>query len=508
MNRRCLMGGAVALLLGVATACTASGDAPTRLRVLASAELADMRPLLDELRDDTGVELVMDYRGTVEATNALAPGRYQHDLAWLSSDRYFQLKLKGSGYGGPRPLFTNIMLYPLVVGVKPKAAELLRRSAPDRQISWADLADHAATGSLRFGMADPRRDGGGLAALVGVATAAAGTGGVLRPGDVTCDRLRGFFTGHTLVADDSQRLRDEFVKRQADVDALINYESALLSLNASGELTEKLEIIYPRDGIVQSEYPLLLLDPAKRAAYDKVVEWLTSAPVQKKIMERTLRRPLDPTVSRDPRLPASVGNALYFPDQQEIVDKLLADYADPALRGPREVIFVLDFSGSMRGARMAALRETFAVLSGGDRSADGKFFRFYRGERFTVMRFGGRILEEQRFTVNGQQDLDDLRRFIAIDDFDGHTAIWSALDRAYKMATGDTSIVLMTDGENNAGISLDDLLRRRAVPTFTIRYGEANAAELDRVARATGGRLVDANATSLLDAFKEIRGCR
>src|SRR5204862_594947 len=100
---------ALCLLVGVATACTANEPAPTTLRVLASSELADMQPLLDELRRDTGVELRMDYRGTVDASNALNPGDYHHDLAWLSSDRYFQLKLKKSRYTGPRPLSTNVM---------------------------------------------------------------------------------------------------------------------------------------------------------------------------------------------------------------------------------------------------------------------------------------------------------------------------------------------------------------------------------------------------------------
>lgn len=68
----------------------------------------------------------------------------------------------------------------------------------------------------------------------------------------------------------------------------------------------------------------------------------------------------------------------------------------------------------------------------------------------------------------------------------------------------------MTDGENNAGMELDEFLRRPApaVHTFAIRYGEADPVELTRAARATGGRMVDANATSPLDAFKEIRGCQ
>jgi Ca-activated chloride channel family protein len=88
------------------------------------------------------------------------------------------------------------------------------------------------------------------------------------------------------------------------------------------------------------------------------------------------------------------------------------------------------------------------------------------------------------------------------------------LDYAYSTVAGDdpqrkVSIVLMTDGENNAGINLAEFLThaRPPVPTFTISYGEANRAELQQVATATGGFSVDANALSLLNAFKEIRGC-
>ncbi|MFI1397909.1 substrate-binding domain-containing protein [Streptomyces sp. NPDC020681] len=516
----------VLVLLSTAAACSTGDNEPTTLRVLASSELADMEPLLDEFRKDSGIKLEMDYRGTVDASNALAPGKYRHDLAWLSSDRYFQLKLKQAGKAGKsveRPLTTSIMRSPVVIGMKPATAKRLRGRTPDRQISWADVADAAADGSLKFGMADPRHSNSGLAALVGVATAAAGTGGVLRPGDVSCDRLRGFFSGHELTEDSSGRLADGFVRNQNGLDALITYESQLLALNSRGKLREPLEIVYPKDGMVLSDYPLLLLDTAKRAAYDKLVDWLKSEPVQKKIMEQTLRRPIDPAVPRVPRLREPVGNALYFPDDQKVVDRLLADYGDPKRDKAAQVVFLLDFSGSMRGERIKQLRATFDGLSGADDSRSGKFVRFYRGETLTVMRFGGRVLDERSVTYERQADLDRLRGFVASDDFDTSTAVWSTLDHAYRrvsaLATAQPgralSIVLMTDGENNAGMNLDTFILRyeaqprtaRAVRTYTVRYGEADTAELDRAARATGGRMTDATAQSLLSAFKEIRGC-
>lgn len=519
---------ALCTLLVAAAACTP--DAPpagTTLRVLASSELADMRPVLDDLRRETGIELILEFQGSVDATNALNPGEYRHDLAWLSSDRYFQLKLQDTPGAGPAPLSNKIMTSPVVLGVRPATAEVLRRNAGGPELSWADIADGAAAGLIRFGMADPNRTNSGLAALVGVATAAAGTGAALRPEDVTCDRLRGFFSGQTLTSETTSGLVDEFVAHQDGADALIGYESVLLSLNSSGKLREPLEIVYPEDGMVLSEYPLLLLDPARRAEYDRVVEWLRSEPVQKKIMERTLRRPVDPNIPRDPHLAASIGNALFFPNQREVIDRLLANYEDPGSRTPGQVIFLLDFSGSMRGERIAALRSTFDGLGGAGGaggSTAGGFVRFYRGERFTLIRFGGQVLAEQTFTVEGQSDIDAMRAFLAAEEFDGRTSVWSALDHAYQLASGlvrenparPVTIVLMTDGVSNAGIGAEEFLRRhaslapeaKAVHTYPIRYGEADPAELDRAARATGGRMVDAAATSLHEAFKETRGCR
>jgi Ca-activated chloride channel family protein len=509
-------------MLIVGTGCT-SDEPDTRLRVLASSELTDMRPLLDELRRDTGIEVVLDYRGTVDASTSLARGDDDHDLAWLSDDRYLQLKLQEPGGRRLRPLATEIMMSPVVVGVRRQTAQRLQRNASDPRLSWADIADGAAEGLVRFGMAEPRHANSGLVALVGVATAAAGTGSALRPQDVTCDRLRGLFSGQTLTATSSDKLIGAFVADQSKADALIGYESTLLSLNASGKLREPLEIVYPEDGIVLSRYPLLLLDPAQRAAYDKVVAWLTRADTQRKIMQRTLRRPIDPRVSRDPRLRTEIGNALYFPDRPEVIDRLLANY-DPSARTPGQVIFVLDYSGSMKGARIKALRSTFERLSGDDASSIGKFVRFYQGERFILMRFGGHVQAERGFTIAGPDDADAIRDFLTTEEFEQNTAVWSALDHAYRRAgelkradpRQPVTIVLMTDGLNNTGIGVQEFLSRykalppetKAVHTYTIRFGEADPAELDRAAKATGGRMVDANASSLDLAFKETRGCR
>jgi Ca-activated chloride channel homolog len=482
---------AACLVVAVLAGCTSGTPEPVTLTVLASSELADLEPVLADLRRDTGVELKLDRRGTVRASADLAAG-VDHDLAWLATNRYLKLA------GADLPLSTSMMLSPLVLGVKAGKADELRDA------SWADVANRAAAGELRFGMADPRVSGSGMAALIGVATAAAGTGAALRAEDVTCDKLQGFLTGRVFGASGAAEVGDEYVKRQDEVDAVVAYESTVLALNASGQLREPLRVVYPRDGIVLSDYPLMLLKPDKRAAYDLVAEWLRTPSAQRSIMERTFRRPVDPQVERVDALREPIGTGLYFPGTQAVVDTLLAAY-DRAGR-PGRVVFVLDHSTSMAGARITALREAFAVLS-----RAGGFDRFRVGETVVLIRFAGTVMEERSVVVRGGEDLEALAGALASADLaDDGTAIWTALDHAYRVV-GDGTVVLMTDGENNAGMSADEFLAAWPDPparTYAIRFGEADPVELDRVARATGGRVVEAGSGSLLEAVKEIRGCR
>ncbi|MFD5946774.1 substrate-binding domain-containing protein [Streptomyces collinus] len=507
------------LVASLLTACSGGdGDDPVRLRVLAGPDLAVLAPLLGELRDETGVDLRMEHRADAETK---APDRGRYDLAWLSSDSYLRLTDKNATRGLQR---TPTMTSPVVIGLKPEVARQVRARVPGARLTWADIADAAATGRVRFGMADPRHAGSGLAALVGVATAAAGTGAALRPEDVSCDRLRGFRSGQTLTADTGPALVDSYADHQGEADALITYESDLLALNASGRLDDRLEVVRPEDGMVLADFPLLLLNPAHRTAYDKVTQWLRRDSVQRQIMRHTLRRPVNTTVTRDARLREPVGNALFYPDRPAVVETLLADYGDPARRTTSQVVFLLDFSGSMRGARMAALREAFAGLSGADPSASGKFTRFHRGERLTVVRFGGRVLGEKTVTVTGPKDLDALAGTVARGGYGDATAVWSALDHGYRTAARaraadpgrSVSLVLMTDGENNAGLTYAEFVRRHgalpaavraAVPTYPVHFGEADAGALRRAAARTGGRMVEAARSSLSEAFKEIRGC-
>src|SRR5207248_1022299 len=104
----------------------------------------------------------------------------------------------------------------------------------------------------------------------------------------------------------------------------------------------------------------------------------------------------------------------------------------------------------------------------------------------------------------------------------GGTAIYSSLYAAYQLAKQEFSsdrdrvitVVLLTDGENNKGVSYDQFRARflelqaetnMEVRTFPILFGEASSDELEEIARMTGGRAFDGRHTNLGSVFKEIR---
>ena len=185
------------------------------------------------------------------------------------------------------------MLSPVIIGVKKSVADRFGWTN-NPNVTWKDIEAKAADGSFHFAMTNPAASNSGLVALVGVASALSGSSDSIDTGTIDKAALADFFKGQTLTAGSSGFLADSYVRSQDSVDGIVNYESVLMSLNAGGQLHEPLTLIYPKEGIVTADYPFILLNAAKRDAYDKVVAYLRSPDVQKKIMATTARRPAVP----------------------------------------------------------------------------------------------------------------------------------------------------------------------------------------------------------------------
>jgi Ca-activated chloride channel family protein len=493
---------------------------PNTLAVLAGSEVKDLEPMLPDIKAATGVSLVMTYSGSLDGAQAIAGGAAT-DVAWFSSGHYLALL---PGAGSRIVAQQQIMLSPVILGVKKSVADRFGWTN-NPNVTWKDIEAKAADGSFHFAMTNPAASNSGLVALVGVASALSGSSDSIDTGTIDKSALQSFFKGQTLTAGSSGFLADSYVRSQDTVDGIVNYESVLMSLNAGGQLHEPLTLIYPKEGIVTADYPFILLNAAKRDAYDKVVAYLRSPDVQKKIMAQTSRRPAIPGIPLDSRFPNQTLIELPFPAKLDTINALITAYLDEE-RKPASAIFVLDVSGSMEGDRLDNLKTAMENLTGTDTTLTGGFSRFHAREQVTIITFSSKVEDDRNFTIDDTDpngpDMTAIRAYVeSLHTYDG-TAIYTGLEQAYAdvaktQATDPNrlySIVLMTDGENNAGVDPDQFAQDyaalppavQAVHVYPVLFGDASKDDMTKIATETGGTLFDATTSSLEAIFKQIRG--
>ncbi|MDJ0385903.1 substrate-binding and VWA domain-containing protein [Streptomyces sp. G-G2] len=497
------------------------------LRVLASSELADLKPVLDQAKKATGVTVELTWSGTLDAAEQVASGKAdgKYEAIWLSSNDYLRLRPEAAGKLSSE---TPVMSSPVALGVRPQA--LARLGWKPEEVTWSAVHQAVAAGQLSYGMTDPVRSNSGFSALVSVASGLSGAQSALTEADVAkaAPRLKEFFTGQKLTSGSSGWLASAYTQR-GDVDALVNYESVLLSMNRDSGTN--LTVIRPRDGVVTAAYPLTLLTSAPAAARESgraLTEYLRSAGAQKAITEQTFRRPVAPGVAPAPGLATDKRRELPFPGSLSVADGLLASYEN-VLRRPSRTVYVLDTSGSMReDNRIGRLKSALTDLTGTGSSGTGR--RFRDREEVTLLPFGDKVKKVLTHVVDPGSPgsaLDAIRGDVESLEPDGGTAVYGSLQAAYQHlgqgnADAFTSIVLMTDGES--GDSAKDFESfyaglpdaRKHTPVFAVLFGDSSRKELSRITELTGGRLFDATDTgvppaaagggSLDGAFEEIRG--
>src|SRR5271166_1283450 len=322
----------VALALAAAALAACTGSAPTTsnspvdandpntLVVIAGSELKDLEPYLGQIRDATGVTLSLQYSGTMAGIDRINAGE-AFDAAWFSQAKYLVMSDTAHRVKAQE----KIMLSPVIIAVKQsKAKELGWLDNPN--VTWKDIADKAGAGQFRYAMTNPTSSNSGFSAVIGVASAIAGTSDALRVSDVDMAKLNDFFRGQQLTSGSSGWLIDAYVRDQDRLDGIVNYEANLITLNRSGRLKEPLALIYPKEGIITADYPLVLLNERKRDAYDKVTAYLKGVEFQRTIMDNTFRRPVNPDVALSSVFPKRLIIELPFPSSLATVNAILLRY--------------------------------------------------------------------------------------------------------------------------------------------------------------------------------------
>lgn len=512
--------------------------------VLATTDLKDAQPLEKMVEDATGVKLRFKYGGTMESTEAVQTGQANVDAAWFANAKYLLSDPQGQARV---KLQEKIMLSPVVVGVSESQAKVLGWDQPEvaRKVTWNVIAKAAQSGQLKYALSNPATSNQGFMSLMGVVASAAQKSEALTAADVDRAAIAGFIKGYKLVGDNSSYLSEKFIEQQnTRVNAFINYESWLLSLNQSGKLKEKLTLIYPHEGVATADYPLMLLNDAKREQYLKVVAYLKGDAAQTWLAKTTLRRPVNAEVAK--------AQANLFPQDSMLVelpfstDRALADGLINAylneFRTPIASTFVLDVSGSMnQGGRRQQLVEALQYIAGDDASLTGRIARLTSREKVWMLPFSEQVYAPVFFQLPGvgkgaatgkglatqadsegkQKVLGQVRDFADSLNMTGGTALYDAVltalvnmhEERQKNPGYQYSVVAFTDGEVNKGRDMAQFKAAyanlpedvRAIPVFMVLFGEANEAALKELVATTGGRVFDARKASLYSVFKDIR---
>jgi len=515
--------GVFAVSLALLCACGGkTGKAPSAdaFKVLAGSELKDIETnFKDDIRGATGIDLAFTYSGSLDAVDRLAAGE-QFDALWVSHGKYLAMNeaLKGRILAQDKT-----MLSPVLLGLKTSKARALGWDSAEP--TWKDISDAARDGKFTFGMTNPTSSNTGLTATIGLAAALAKNPDNMTEADLKNPRLADFFRGQSLTSGSSGWLAESYERDQTRADGIINYESVLLSLNAGGKLAEPLTLVYPKEGIITADYPLMLLSASKRAGYDKLVAYVRSKDFQTRMSEKTLRRPVNADAVTAAAIPKRVLIELPFPGQASQIESLLDNFLSD-VRIPGSSRYVLDLSGSMSGTRISGLKEAMLMLAS-DAPAQ-RFARFLNREEVGVITFSSDTAPTKLFEM-GSTTAENAAARAAVSNFirpleaGGGTAIYSSVaqaltelgqERASNKAKRYYTVVLMTDGVNNRGFTQDQFRKWyteqgasvAGIRVFPILFGEGDLKALTELADLTGGRVFDSRTKSLAAAFKEIRG--
>ena len=490
-----------------APAPTAATPANAEFRILAGSELRDVAQKVEAFGAANGTKIIFTFSGSIDAVDKLSE-KHNYDAAWLSHGKYLQLVpgVKEQIKASEKTMYSRVVL-----GVKPdKAKELGWVSG---KVTWKQVTAAANAGKFRFAMTNPAGSNTGFVTLVGVASEFSGKGDALQEADIPEGQLKEFFSGMSMSSGSSGDLAEQFKANPQKADGIINYESVVVGLSKNGL---PLDVLVPKEGVITADYPLMLLASAKQPFYAKLVEHLRQDDTQQWLAKNTFRTPLKGSAGDE------ITNELPFPGNLKVVDAILRGFLDSYSK-PASSYFVMDVSGSMSGNRINDMKTSFKGLVQSDGSVAGRFSTFRNREHVVLTPFSDAIFPSGEFTLGTQTEGNKVALARAgkfIDDLNpnGGTSIYSALMSVYpsaqaRLKTGDrtVSIVLLTDGANTSGHSLaqfQEFVRNSGnpvVPVYTIQYGDAKAGEMQGIAKATNGRVFDAQKVSLKQTLKTIR---
>lgn len=490
------------------------------IRILSGSENEELEAVIDECSQATGVEIEMDYKGSVDIMRALESGAKEYDAVWPASSIWLSM-------GDVNHLVKHsqsISMTPVVFGIRDSLAEELGFKGKD--VSVKDILAAIQGGKMSFCMTSATQSNSGASAYIGFLYALLGKQEGMTAEDLQGEQLRADITellgGVERSSGSSDWLKDLFLKE--DYDAMVNYECLIIDANRQleSEGKEPLYIVYPYDGLSIADSPLGYVDHGdsqKEEAFQAVQQYLLSKEAQSEI-EATGRRISANGVSDENK---DVFNEEWGVDTERILSPIQMPDADvlmealnlyqTSFKKPSLNIYCLDFSGSMEGTGEAQLKDAMSQILLQE-NASRNFLQANAGEVNEVIFFDNTILDIERAADDSDEALAQLYQKVADFQIAGGTDIYNAAAQAlaeassYDLEKYTPAIILMTDGVSDYNYQTFqeawDILGID-VPVFSITFGTADPTQLEELAEATGGRVFDGT-QDLTEAFRSVKG--
>jgi Ca-activated chloride channel family protein len=415
---------------------------------------------------------------------------------------------------------TRFAVSPVVIAMWEETARSM--GYPDKAIGWADLLEVART-NPNFKWSHPSTSSAsGLLATLATFYAGADKTRGLTVEDVTRDStlnyvgalektVRYYGEGEQAVMQQVQE------KGRAYLDAFVVQEQLLIQFNLKSK--EKLVAIYPVEGAMWADHPLVFLERPdttadQRAAYRGFRDFLLSQEAQNLVLANGYR-PTDLSIALDSASspikaangvdPAQPKTTLQIPGATVI--QVVRD-AWQYTKRKTNVYLIADVSGSMQGEKLEQAREAFLTFLG-----------LIKGEqeRVGLVVFSSDATEAVDLSELST-NRETLRATISGLEAGGDTALLDAISLAYDRLQQwqdnerINAIVVMTDGkENNSSIRLRDLtakLQRGSqsgvpVVVFCVAYGDdADLNTLQQISNATGGQTRRGSPETIRELYK------
>jgi Ca-activated chloride channel family protein len=446
---------------------------------------------------------------------------------WLDvlDRRYAERQAANETVSAPKSLTTGVTRWavsPVVIAMWEETARQM--GWPEKPIGWKDLLDRAQSDpAFRWSHPSTSSASGLLATLAQFYAGAGITRGL------TADQAQSeAVTSYVSAIQRTVRFYGEgewaVVQRALNegksfLDAFVVQEQLVIYFNQQASRPGHLVAVYPAEGTLWEDHPLALVEtadlrPAHRETYMAFKAYLTSQPVQQRVLEAGYR-PSDLSIPIDgPASPINATNGAN-PDEPQTTLQMPGPAVVEIVRDVwwltkrhTNVYLVVDTSGSMYGSKIARVKEALQA-----------FIEQIKGDREQV---GLIAFSSSVYHVDDLDNLGDNRAKLLATigglQSDGDTALLDAVSEGYSRLQylGDkeriNALVVMTDGkENNSQISLSDLEHQikqgndRGVPVviFCIAYGsDADMYTLERIASASGGQVRTGDLETIRGLYK------